>query len=216
MTERSADAPADEQDRRQPGRTVLVRTLRATPRAFLAPAHLEQLFGSGFKPTPIWSGFLGEALCLERIVVSGGPRKEVKVRVCVSQTPHTVLVLTHAALALLDLRGAPAFGSDDTLGAAISGPKGAVVLSSGVCRAAPRLVLPEGVARKLGLIGGTLVEVGVPSAGEMVDSSLRVEVRAAVKEGIFVVDGAVADRLGEAGAQVAVRVVPVLEADAGS
>jgi len=178
-------------------RQVVVRPVRAAPRAYLSANHMEALFGAGHKLTPVWNGLLGEMLCLERVTVSAGNKKESRVRVVAGTFPATQIALTHTALHLLDLRGAPVFGQEGAVGAALSGPKGAVVLGSGVVRAAPRLILPDTVARKVGVKVGQLVELSLPSVGEALEGAIAVEVRSDLREGVVVLDTSVGDRLLE-------------------
>lgn len=188
-------------------RQVVVRPVRAAPRAYLSASHLEALFGAGHKCTPVWNGLLGEMLCLERVMVSAGNKKECRVRVVAGPFPTTRIALNQAALHALELRGAPQFGHEGAVGAAVSGPKGAVVLAGGVTRASPRLILPEAVARKVGVKAGQPVELSLPSVGEVLDSALTVEVRADLREGVVVLDGTVAERLVDT-ASITVKLGP--------
>ena len=193
-------------------RTVSLRWMRASSRVYLQPSLLAQLFGAASQPHIIMESVAGDLLALERVGVSGAGSKELKVRLAVAphgQHPATTRVaLTSAALTALDLH-AGAFGAESTTGVALSGSKGAVVLTAGVVRAAPRLLLPEGVAARLQVAAGQKVDLSLPTLGETVDRALSVEVRTDVREALMLVDGPLADRLGEPGGNVLAGVAAV-------
>lgn len=188
----------------QPVRSVNLRALRAANRVYLCAAHADALLGVGHHPTPVWAGMLGETLFLERLAVGGGNRHEVKGRVAGVTAATTRVGLTVQSLATLDLRSAPPWGHGAGVAASLSGPRGAVMLPDGVFLAAPRLLLPDGVARRLGLRAGAVLGIEVPAWGEPVASPIILEVPAGLREGVVVLDGPVADRLGEPGPMVTV------------
>lgn len=188
--------------------SLSVRWVRATNRAWLDPHHFEQLFGPGAQATPVWPGVLGEPLAMERVVATGGGTRKVPVRVVAQEGSKGVtrVALTGPALAALELHHAPAFGAANGPGVALSGPRGALVLAGGVCCAGHRLVLPEGVARKLNLDDGMKVETAIMGTGESNDDPLQVEVRAGLREALLVADAPLWDRLGDQGSTVTMRV----------
>ncbi|MEW5849143.1 MAG: hypothetical protein AB2A00_10020 [Myxococcota bacterium] len=204
------DAEVSSAPRRAYGsaRTLTVRAMRAAPRVVLSQAHLEQLFGAGHRLTVASPGLLGEPLHLERVTLSAGPRREVKVRVCASPSPVTRIHLPQSALTTLDIRNAPARGHGEGAGVALSGPKGALVIPDGVFRAGVRLVLPVGVARKLGVAENTVAEVSLPASGETLDPALYVEVRPNVVESWLVLDSPHWERIMDPTAPVVVRLGP--------
>ncbi|MBI5498145.1 MAG: hypothetical protein HY904_24295 [Deltaproteobacteria bacterium] len=187
-------------------RSVTVRAVRAGNRAYLSAAHLEAVFGAGHRPVPCWAGLLAEPLCLERVGVVGGNRREARARVVAVATPVSRLALTAQALQQLDLR-VPARGPGP--GAALSGPRGTVVLADGVSRAAPRILLPEGVARRLSLVPGAAYALEVSSWAEALGGPVTLECPAGLRDAVVVLDGAVQDRLGGPGATVTARLTPV-------
>src|SRR5690606_7299072 len=97
-------------------RTLTVRAMRAAPRVHLSQAHLETLFGAGARLTVASPGLLGEPLHLERVTLSSGPKREIKVRLCASPGPATRAYLPQGALTALEIRNAPARGVGDGVG----------------------------------------------------------------------------------------------------
>lgn len=192
-----------------PGRlTLTARPIRAAPRVYLSASHLEQLFGPGQALTPLSEGLLGEALFLERVSVTGAQRREVRARVCASPAATTRVVLPTAALLALDVRGAPALGQGEGVGTAISGPRGAVVLSSGVYRTSTRLVLPVALARKLHVPEVNRFDAYIPGSADPLETGLAVEVLAAAEEPWVILDNPAWERLQDPGSPLLLRLYP--------
>jgi hypothetical protein len=176
------------------GRSVVLRVLKAGNRVWLTQPHLDALFGHGFKPTPVWAGLMQEPLALERVGVGGSGRREVKARLCSLTQATARVALTAQALLALDIRHAGAFGAPSTVGVSVSGPRSVIMLEAAVCRAGPRLLLPDTVARKLGLAAGELVDVEVPSWPEPFENPVILEVPTGLREGLLVLDGPATER----------------------
>lgn len=178
----------------QHGRSVVLRTLKAGNRVWLTQPQLDALFGHGFKPTPVWAGLLQEPLALERVGVGGSGRREVKCRLCATPMATARVALTAQALLALDIRHAGAFGAPSTVGVSVSGPRSVIMLEAAVCRAGPRLLLPDTVARKLGLGAGEPVDVEVPAWPEPFENPVMLEIPHGLREALLVLDGPAAER----------------------
>ena len=196
----SIPAPA-----REHGRSVVLRTLKAGNRVWLPQPQLDALFGQGFKPTPVWAGLFQEPLALERVGVGGTGRREVRCRMVAAPHAFPRVALTAQALTALDIRHVGAFGAASTVGVSVSGPNSVIMLDAAVCHAGPRLLLPETVARKLGLAAGELVDVDVPAWPEAMENAVILEVPPGLREGVLVLDGPAADRPQEPMGTLTVR-----------
>jgi hypothetical protein len=118
----------------------------------------------------------------------------VKCRLCASPSTAPRLALTAQALASLDVRNAGPFGAPAAVNIAVSGPRGALLTEAAVCRAGPRLLLPEAVARRLGFAAGEWIDVEVPSWPEPLDHPVLLESPAGLREALLVLDGPAAER----------------------
>lgn len=145
----------------------------------LSQAHVETLFGEGYRLTPLTALFQpNEEACVESVTIRGSTGKLSSVRLIAPCPDKTVVELSVHDLEHLGLKTecTPAQMTDGSIGCTIEGPKGTIVLAAGVFVRPRTLILPRSVAAELNLAHGASTRIQVMGDRSRIFSDVSVQV----------------------------------------